>query len=165
MLKEYFDLEKYEELKKSKDLIYKALEIVSTLFEYDKDKGGMPYILHIIYVYRHVNTKEEKVVGLLHDVLEDTDMTAKDLSCLGYDENFIKTLENLTNTSETYEKYIDKLILTNDKEAFEIKMKDLLNNLDLTRLKKVTTRDIVRSKKYVKAYVKIIEKMEGEEIW
>ena len=145
--------------------IYKrSQELVEVLFKDKIDKSGTNYMNHLKHVSQDFTSLRMQSLGLLHDVLEDTDMTAKDLSCLGYDENFIKTLENLTNTSETYEKYIDKLILTNDKEAFEIKMKDLLNNLDLTRLKKVTTRDIVRSKKYVKAYVKIIEKMEGEEI-
>ena len=51
MLKNYFDIYKYEEIKNSDNLIYKALEIVTTLFENDKDKGCMPFLLHILYVF------------------------------------------------------------------------------------------------------------------
>ena len=54
MLKNYFDEDKFEEIKGSKNLIYKALEIVTSLFERDLDKGGMRYIQHLIYVYKHV---------------------------------------------------------------------------------------------------------------
>ena len=79
MLKNYFDEEKYEELKNSDNAFYKALEIVTTLFEHDVDKGGMPYVFHIEYVYRHVSCIDEKIIALLHDVIEDKDVSSDDL--------------------------------------------------------------------------------------
>lgn len=62
MLRQYFDEDKYEEIKSNNNQVYKALEIVTTLFENDLDKGGMPYILHLLYVYKHVSSEDEKVV-------------------------------------------------------------------------------------------------------
>lgn len=79
MLKNYFDEEKYQTIKESDNLIFKALEIVTTLFENDVDKGGLPYMLHLVYVYKHVNTEEEKVIALLHDVVEDKEVSGDDL--------------------------------------------------------------------------------------
>ena len=95
MLKNYFDIDKYEEIKKNDNLIFKALEIVTTLFESDKDKGGMPYMLHILYVYKHVSTIEEKVVALLHDVIEDKDVTSEDLLEVGFPEKIYRSLSFL----------------------------------------------------------------------
>ena len=89
MLKKYFDEDKYEELKASDNLIYKALEIATTLFENDVDKGGMPYMLHIEFVYKHVYSIHEKVVALLHDVIEDKDVSGKDLLEIGFPKEIV----------------------------------------------------------------------------
>jgi len=70
----------------------------------------------------------------------------------------------LTNIYDNYEFYIDKIIESNNQEAIEIKIKDLLHNMDVTRLKKITKKDLKRIEKYIKAYLKIINKIEGEEI-
>ena len=102
-------------------------------------------------------------MALMHDVLEDTNVTKEDLMLLGYDKDFIHVLELLTNTFHTYEEYIENLINSNNKDAFEIKMKDLLHNMDLTRVKKITQKDLKRTEKYIKAYLRIIEKLESEE--
>ena len=51
LTKEYLTLEKYDELKNSDDLIYKALEISTILFDNQTDKGGAPYILHLLYIF------------------------------------------------------------------------------------------------------------------
>lgn len=99
----------------------------------------------------------------MHDVLEDTPVTSEDLRNLGYDHDFITVLEILTNTYDSYDEYIDHIVASNNKNALAIKLKDLLHNMDLLRLEKVTEKDLQRTKKYIKAYCKIIEKMKGEE--
>ena len=98
----------------------------------------------------------------MHDVLEDTDMTPEEMKKLGYNDEFITVVKLLTNNYPSYDEYIDNLIKSNNKDAFVIKLKDLLDNMDLTRLQMVSEKDINRSKRYIKAYLKIINKMEGE---
>ena len=163
MLKDYFDLEKYEELKNSNDLIYKALEIVSTLFEYDTDKGGMPYMLHIIYVYRHVNTKVEKVVALLHDVLEDKKVTKEDLLDIGFPKKIVADVEILTRVKPIdYNDYIDNIIRNGSVEALNVKLADLENNMDLSRIKNPTIKDFERiQKRYIPTHAKIMDKLKS----
>ena len=166
MLKEYFDLEKYEELKKSNDLIYKALEIVSTLFEHDTDKGGMPYMLHIIYVYRHVNTKEEKVVALLHDVLEDKKVLKEDLLDIGFPKDIVDDVEVLTRVKPiSYDEYIANILKNGSIRALNVKLVDLENNMDLSRIKNPTVKDFDRvQKRYIPTHEKIMNKIKEMEM-
>ena len=98
----------------------------------------------------------------MHDVLEDTEVTSDDLLKLGYDKEFILVLEILTHRDGSYSEYIDKIINSKNKDAIEIKMKDLLHNMDLTRIKNITEKDINRCKKYIDAYLKLIKYMEGD---
>lgn len=161
MLKKYFDEEKYENIKKSDNLIYKALEIVTTLFENDVDKGGMPYMLHIIYVYKHVNTIEEKVVALMHDVIEDKEVSSKDLLEVGFPEKIVNDIVILTRVKPIdYNDYIDNIIKVGSREALNVKLADLENNMDLSRIKNPTVKDFDRVKKrYVPTHEKITNRL------
>ena len=134
MLKDYFDKEKYEELKESDNLIYKALEVSSKLFENDTDKGGRPYFLHLLYVYNNVFTIDEKVVALLHDVIEDKDVTKEELLDIGFPLKIVSDVEILTRVKpKEYNDYIDNIIKNGSKEALEVKLADLKNNIDLKK--------------------------------
>ena len=157
MLKNYFDEGKYQNIKNSDNLIYKALEIVTTLFEHDVDKGGMPYMLHIIYVYKHVNTIEEKVVALLHDVIEDKKVSVKDLIDIGFSEKIVHDVEVLTRIKPIdYQDYINYIVENGSREALNVKLADLENNMDILRINNPTLEDIDRVKRrYVPAYEKI----------
>ena len=150
----------YKEL----DLYSRSLELVTRFFKDKTDKANVNYMNHLLYVSRDFDDIFIKSVALMHDVLEDTPITANDLTSLGYSNEFIKTLELLNNTYDTYQEYIDQLINSHNKTAMKIKLKDLLHNMDLTRLKTVTERDKKRSEKYVEAYLKIITNLEGEEL-
>ena len=160
-LKEYFDEGKYEELKESENLIYKALEIVSTLFESDLDKGGMPYMLHIVYVYRHVSSIDEKVVALLHDVIEDKKVTKEDLIEIGFPSKIVEDVSILTRDKKVdYDNYIDNIIKHGSREALNVKLADLENNMDITRIKNPTVKDYQRvEKRYVPTHEKIINRL------
>jgi len=144
------------------DLLKRSKELVEFLFRDKLDKGHHNYLDHLKHVSQDFVNDEQKSMALMHDVLEDTSVTKKDLKELGYDDYFIYVLELLTNTYDTYDKYIDHLLEENNKDAFEIKMKDLLHNMDLTRVEKITKKDLKRTEKYIKAYLKIIDKLEGE---
>ena len=161
MLKNYFDEEKYESIKNSDNLIYKAMEIVTDLFEHDVDKGGMPYMLHIIYVYRHVNTIEEKVVALLHDIIEDKKVSEKDLIEIGFPEKIVNDVKVLTRVKPIdYQDYIDKIVKEGSREALNVKLADLENNMDILRINNPTLEDIDRVKRrYVPAHEKITNRL------
>ncbi len=165
MLKEYFDEDKYQEIKESNNLVYKALEIVTNLFENDLDKGGFPYMLHLLYVYKHVSNIHEKVVALLHDVIEDKNVSKEDLLEVGFPENIVSDVAILTRTKKTdYNDYIDNIIKTGSREALEVKLADLENNMDLTRITNPTIKDIDRVKKrYIPTHEKIINRLKEME--
>ena len=161
MLKKYFDEEKYEKIKKNDNLIFKALEIVTTLFEHDVDKGGFPYMLHLIYVYKHVNTEEEKVVALLHDVVEDKDVSEFDLREIGFPDKIVDDVVILTRVkADDYKTYIDRILKYASKEALHVKAADLENNIDLKRIKNPTVKDYERvEKRYIPTLEKIANRL------
>lgn len=144
-------------------LLKRSEHLVHKLFKDKLDKAGSNYLDHLTHVSQDFTDEKVKAIALMHDVLEDTDVTAEDLELLGYDKSFIKTLKILTNTYETYEEYIENILSSKNEIALRIKLKDLLHNLDVTRLKKITKKDIKRSMKYLDAYIKVIEKLGGEE--
>ena len=161
MLKSYFDEDKYFEIKESDNLVYKALEIVTTLFDGDLDKGGMPYILHLMYVYKKVSNLDEKVVALLHDVIEDKKVTSDDLIEVGFPKKIVEDVEILTRVKPIdYNDYIENIINNGSIEALHVKLADLENNMDITRIKNPTVKDIERvEKRYMRAHTKIMNKL------
>ena len=111
MLKSYFDEIEYQELVKNKDLLYKTLELVLKVFDDKVDKGGQPYFNHLFKVYENVSSYDEKIISLLHDTIEDTDITYHDLSEFGYDNNILDVLKILTKKKGEY--YHEKSIFIN----------------------------------------------------
>lgn len=165
MIKDYFDLEKYEELKSSSDLIYKALELTTTLFEKDTDKGGLPYMLHLLYVYRHVDSKDEKVIALLHDIIEDKKITKDDLLDFGFPSKIVDDVSILSRKKHSdYSLYIDNLVKSASREALHVKLADLRNNMDMTRIKNPSVKDYERVKnRYTPSYEKILNRLKEME--
>ena len=161
MLKNYFDEDRYEEIKASDNQVYKALEIVTTLFEKNLDKGGMPYILHLIYVYRHVSTEHEKVVGLLHDTIEDKEVTKEDLLDVGFSEDIVNDVVMLTRVRPIeYNDYIDNLIKNGSVEALHVKLADLEHNMDITRIKNPSIKEVERVKyRYIPTHENIMNRL------
>lgn len=145
------------------DIYSRSEALVNRFFKSKIDKSNHDYREHLRHVSEDFTNKKVKSLALLHDILEDTEVTSSDLLNLGYSKSEVSVLEILTNTCDNYEEYIDNILNSNNKIALNIKVKDLLHNMDLTRLKKITPRDIKRAKKYLNAYIKIIETLEGEE--
>ena len=165
MLKKYFTTEEYENLKNNDELIYKSLEIVTRIFNDKCDKGGFPYVIHLLKVYEGVSDYLEKVCALLHDIVEDTDVDYDDLSDIGYNNDVINILRILTKIKgEDYRDYIDRIIKSNNVHAMNIKLSDLRHNMDLRRIKNPTSNDYERvSKRYEPAYERIMNKLEEME--
>ena len=139
------------------NILEKAIQIATKAHDGQTDKGGNAYILHPLRLMKNVNSDEEKIVAILHDVVEDTDITFTDLEEEGIPEVCIEALKLLTHAKEVpYIDYID-LISTNDL-ARSVKIADLRDNSDLTRLANVSQKDIDRVEKYAKALA-ILEQM------
>lgn len=157
MLEKYFTEEEYKIVKETDDLIYKSLEIITKIFNDKVDKGGLPYVIHLLKVYSKVSDYTEKVCALLHDVIEDTDVTYDDLKNVGYPLEIIDILSILTKIKgEDYRKYIDRIIASDNIHAMNIKLADLEHNMDLSRIKNPTSNDYERiTKRYEPAYEKI----------
>ena len=161
MLKNYFTVDEYELLKDEDNLIYKSLEIVTRLFDDKVDKGGLPYSIHLLKVYSGVSDYMEKVCALLHDVVEDTEVTFDELKEVGFPDEVIEILTLLTKPKGAdYQAYIDNIVESNNVHAMNIKLSDLRHNMDLNRLKNPTVNDYERvNKRYAPAYEKIQNKL------
>ena len=116
------------------------------------DKAGMPYILHPLTVASKVTTEKEKIVAILHDVVEDTDVTVDTIKNL-FGEEIGESVRILSKKeSEKYFDYIKSIRDSGDETAIKVKIADLEHNMDLTRLSDITQKDIYRKVKYETAY-------------
>jgi len=164
----FFDEQELEKIKKS-DSYTKAELIVKRLFKDKKDKGGNAYLEHLYYVSKNLEEINMKTVGLLHDVLEDTNITDKDLQAIGFSKEIIEILLLITKKeNEVYDDYINRILESNNLIAINVKAIDMQNNMDLSRIKNPTKKDFERlEKKYKPQYEKIINylKEKENEIW
>lgn len=131
-------------------MLDKALWIAFNAHFDQLDKGGRPYILHPMTVALNVNTTDEKIVALLHDVIEDTSVTLDDLRKEGFPDNIIEAVNVLTKRDgEDYESYLHRV--KKNHLATTVKIADLKHNSDLSRLKEITDKDRKRAKKYARS--------------
>ena len=129
----------------------RAIQIAVEAHAGVKDKGGKAYILHPISVMMRCETDEEKIVAILHDVIEDTDWTFEALRQEGFSETIITALETVTKLSEDedYDEFIQRSL--NNEIGRKVKIADLRENLDVTRIGQLTDKDIARINKYKRA--------------
>ena len=127
-----------------------ALSIAKKAHAGQVDKAGIDYIQHPLYVASQVTTEQEKAVALLHDVLEDSDITAADLLAYGLPNEVVTAVQTLTKKKgQSYQDYLEKVKSNN--LARVVKLADLKHNSDLSRLKTVSNTDYERVKKYKNA--------------
>lgn len=127
-----------------------ALVIAKKAHAGQVDKAGVDYIQHPLYVASQVETEQEKAVALLHDVIEDSNITAVDLLASGLPNEVVTAVQILTKKKgQSYQEYLEK-VKTNDL-ARVVKLADLKHNSDLSRLKSVSDTDRERVKKYKNA--------------
>ena len=127
-----------------------AFEIAKTAHAGQTDKAGLDYILHPLQVAAEMTTDEEKAVALLHDIIEDTDVTASELLAKGLPDNVVEAVEALTKKhNQNYAAYMAGV--KKNRLATAVKLADLKHNSDLSRLEKITQKDRERAEKYRKA--------------
>lgn len=119
------------------------------------DKGGSVYILHPLRIMGKMSNDTERAVALLHDVLEDSPYTAEDLLAAGISIEVVEAVLTLTKENDVngvpiaYEDYL--ISVKANSLARIIKLADLEDNMDLSRLNKITGKDLKRREKYQKA--------------
>ena len=139
----------------------KALALALQAHQGQTDKSGLPYILHPIRLMMRVEDSQAKVVALLHDVLEDSDMTENDLKNAGFDKQIIEAVVCLTKTPSTdYMEYIRRI--KKNSLATQVKLVDLEDNLNANRLKEIEQKDCERMARYLQARKILLEKPEKQ---
>ncbi|UYL85010.1 hypothetical protein pEaSNUABM55_00237 [Erwinia phage pEa_SNUABM_55] len=121
-----------------------------------KDKGGNPYILHPIKVMHYLKTDDYQLmaIGVMHDLLEDTDMIAADLVLLGFSQRVISGVIYLTKKpDQSPDEYLNGILSSYD--AIRVKLCDLRHNTDVRRLKGIGHKDLLRIQKYHDMYVRL----------
>lgn len=116
-----------------------------------KDKAGAPYILHPLRLMLRMETDTERIVAVLHDVIEDSPHSLEELSHEGYPPEITEALDCLTKReNEPYAAFIER-VKTNPL-ARKVKLADLEDNMDIKRFKTMTEKDLERLDAYRKAW-------------
>lgn len=128
----------------------RAIAIAAMAHEEQVDKAGMPYVLHPLRMMLSVDTPEARMAAVLHDVVEDTAVTLEQLRAEGFPEAVIEAVEALTKRDgEDYEAFVRRV--APNPIARKVKLADLRDNSDLSRITEPTERDRQRIEKYRRA--------------
>lgn len=110
--------------------IEETLRIALEAHAGQKDLVGNPAILHLMAVCLAGKTDLQKKTGILHDIIEDTDLTLDSLRAKGVEEEVVEAVDLLTHRDEdSYEDYIRKIASSGNETAIQVKLNDLHHNL------------------------------------
>ena len=141
--------------------LQRAIEIATQAHKGQLDKSGKDYIGHPLRVMEMGRTEEEKIAGILHDVVEDTPWTFEMLEAEGFSKEITDALRCVTKISENenYDDFIGRV--KKNPLAVTVKLNDLTDNMDIRRLPYLSDKDVKRLKKYLKAY----KRLSGEPVY
>ncbi|MBQ8000826.1 MAG: bifunctional (p)ppGpp synthetase/guanosine-3',5'-bis(diphosphate) 3'-pyrophosphohydrolase [Ruminococcus sp.] len=132
------------------EMTKKALCICFDAHKEQRDKSGLPYVFHPFHLAEQMEDETTTVVALLHDTIEDTDLTIEHLREQGFNEDILEAIALMTHSPEVpYMDYVAK-IKTNP-IARAVKLADLRHNSDLSRLDTVDEKALQRVEKYKQA--------------
>lgn len=132
-------------------LVKLAHEICFTAHAGQTDKVGMPYHLHPQRVAARCSTDAETIVALLHDTIEDTDITPEFLIKNGFPKYIVDAVLSVTKRAgESYEDFVARA--KQNPIGRMVKIHDLEDNMDITRLYELTDEMVARQRKYLNAY-------------
>lgn len=140
------------------ELLFKAINIATEAHRGQTDKYGAPYIGHVMRVVNYCRTLDEKIIGALHDVVEDApDWTFERLTAEGFGA-YVYELDCLTKREgEDYDIFLSRTLQS--ELAVRVKLCDLQDNMDLRRVNRaLAEKDLKRMNKYLKAYRYLTEK-------
>jgi GTP diphosphokinase / guanosine-3',5'-bis(diphosphate) 3'-diphosphatase len=147
---------------KKGELLGKVLVLATNAHAGQFDRGKNPYILHPLKVMHYLKTDDEELqcIALLHDVIEDTKTTWKDLEDIGCTERVLNAVRALTKMpGQSYDEYKENVFANED--AMRVKLCDLRHNTDIRRLKGITEKDIERIAKYNRLFLEIQARLNG----
>jgi len=118
------------------------------------DRAGRPYILHPLRIMFKMQTDEERIVAVLHDVIEDTPVTLEELRMRGYSKRVLDAVDHLSRREdETYDAFIDRI--AHNPLAVRVKLADLEDNMEVRTLVKQNDDDRKRLARYRAAREKL----------
>ena len=142
-------------------MLNKAIEIAAKAHQGQFDKCGEPYILHPIRVMLSTKTDLERICAVMHDVIEDSFLSFDELRKEGFSEEVIEIIDCLSRrVGEDYSDYISR-VLTNE-VACKIKLADLNDNMDPTRIQCHTEKDMARIERYKSSKRRILDHLYGD---
>ena len=128
-----------------------ALKIAIQAHRGQKDKAGREYVMHPIRVAERCKDPRAKIVALLHDTIEDTEVTAEFLLGEGFPKEIVNGILSVTKREgETYPDFVSRA--ATNAIGREVKIADLEGNMDIRRLREITDKDAERLRKYLRAW-------------
>ncbi|MBN1662822.1 MAG: HD domain-containing protein [Deltaproteobacteria bacterium] len=138
-----------------------AIEIAVQAHKGQSDKAGEPYILHPLRIMCRMDNETEKIVAVLHDIVEDTPWTLDRLRDRGFPEEIVDAVDGLTKRDgESYEALIERAC--GNPVTKKIKIADLEDNMDVRRFARITQQDLERFAKYLRAWRTLTGQTENE---
>ena len=138
------------------ELLARALEIAKNAHEGQASKDGRPYILHPLRLADRAANDDERMVALLHDTVEDSDMTLETLRSEGFPDYIVVAIDHLTRRDgEDYDAFIDRVL--QDPLASRVKLLDLDDNMNLKRIPHPSQIDLDRVARYEVARARLMD--------
>jgi len=141
-----------------KNLLEVAIKIAVEAHSGQLDKAGQPYVLHPLRVMLSLSDEKDRIVGVLHDVIEDSNITYDYLIVNGFEgqREILEALKSVTKEKdETYDDFIERV--AQNSIGKRVKLADLQDNMNLSRIPNPTEKDYERIKRYKKAREKLIK--------
>ncbi|MGN0977340.1 MAG: GTP pyrophosphokinase [Faecousia sp.] len=133
----------------------KAMKLCFSAHKDQVDKSGLPYVFHPFHLAEQMEDEDTTIVALLHDVVEDTEVTFADLAEMGFSRQVIGAIQAMTHPEGVpYMEYVARI--RENPIARRVKLADLQHNSDLSRLDKVDETALARAKKY-RAAMELLE--------
>lgn len=142
--------------------IERAIRIAAEAHAGRVDKAGAPYILHPLRVMLRMETNDERIVAVLHDVVEDDspNWSLERLRADGFSEQVVQSIDSVTSRpNETYENFVQRA--GRDPIGRRVKLADLEDNCDLARIESPTEKDYTRIERYRRA-IEQLRNLDGE---
>ncbi|HBH86070.1 MAG TPA: GTP pyrophosphokinase [Syntrophaceae bacterium] len=133
----------------------RAIAIACEAHEGSIDKAGAPYILHPLRVMMHMDSKHERIVAVMHDVVEDNEQwTLRRLQEEGFEQDIVDAIDALTKRDgETYMEFIRRV--SRNIIGRKVKIADLEDNMNIMRIGNLTEKDTQRIDKYHRAWMEL----------
>lgn len=128
-----------------------ALRIAVAAHAGQVDKAGQPYILHPLRLMMRMTSETARIVAVLHDVVEDSDVSLDDLRAAGFGDEVIDAVDLVTRReTESYDEFIARI--APHALARQVKLADLEDNMDTRRLETIDERTVERMQRYLRSW-------------